>query len=50
MHTVYLILLLAAAVCFALAAFNAATNRVNLLALGLLLWVCVPLIATIRTG
>ena len=49
MHTVYLLLLLASAVCFLLAAFNA-TVKVNLVALGLLAWVLVQLIATIRTG
>lgn len=38
-----LILLIAAAICFLLAAFNV-TSRVSLVALGLLLWVLVPLI------
>jgi hypothetical protein len=49
-HTVDLILYVIAAVCFALAAFGVATNRVNLLALGLLAWVLVPLIAVLRAG
>lgn len=50
MNTVNLILLLIAAVCFALAAFGVATQRVNLLALGLLAWVLVPLIALAQTN
>ena len=41
-----LILLIAAAVCFALAAFGV-TARVNLVALGLLFWVLVPLIGAL---
>lgn len=49
MHTVNLILLLAASVCFLLAAANA-PSRVNLVALGLLFWVLVPTIATLRAG
>lgn len=48
MHTVYLILYVVAAVCFALAAFGVLVERVNLLALGLLAWVLVPLIMTAR--
>jgi hypothetical protein len=47
-RTLDLILLLIAAVLFALAALNTGA-RLNLLALGLLAWVLVPLIATIRT-
>jgi hypothetical protein len=56
MDTLYVILYLLAAVCFAVAAFfvssaSAATNnfvtRVNLVALGLLFWVLVPLIQQI---
>jgi hypothetical protein len=37
--TLDLILLIIAAICFALAAFNVAVTRVNLVALGLLAWV-----------
>ncbi len=37
--TLDLVLLILAAVCFALVAFNVAVTRINLLALGLLLWV-----------
>lgn len=43
MTTLYVILLLAGAICLALAAVGLAV-RVNLLALGLLLWITVPLI------
>jgi hypothetical protein len=52
MDVVRLILLLIAAVCFALSAFWVRTpdarGRVDLLALGLLCWVMVPLIDAIR--
>lgn len=49
MRTLDLILYVIAAVCFALAAVAAdRIPRVNLLALALLAWVCVPLIATAR--
>ena len=48
MNTLYLILLLLGAVCFAIAAFDVAVRRVNLLALGLLFWIAVPLIQTIK--
>lgn len=53
MTVLYLILLLLAAVCFAVAAFNRAsvdsgTRSVNLVALGLFLWVLVPLIETLQ--
>lgn len=47
MTTVYLLLLLSSAISFLLAAFNV-TARVNLIALGLLLFVCVPLIHAVR--
>jgi predicted S18 family serine protease len=47
MLVISLILLILAAGCFAAAAFNVASPRVNLIALGLLFWVVVPLIATI---
>lgn len=39
-----IILLIAGAILFALAAVNVASPRVNLVAFGLLLWICVPLI------
>jgi hypothetical protein len=42
--TLTLILLIAAAVVFALAAFGVAATRVNLIALGLLLLTLVPLL------
>lgn len=49
MATLYLILLIVAAACFALAAFGVALHpRVSLLALGLLAWVLVPLIVQAR--
>jgi hypothetical protein len=44
MATLYLILLIVAAVCFALAALGVVPPRVQLLALGLLAWVLVPLL------
>jgi len=47
MHTLDLILLIIAAVCFGLAAAGV-PSRVNLIALGLLAWVLVPLIAALR--
>lgn len=48
MLTITLILLILAAVCFAIAAFNAVTtSRVHFVGLGLLFWVLVPLISTI---
>ena len=47
MRTVDLILYILAAVCFALAALGV-PSRVNLLALGLLSWVLVPLIAQVQ--
>jgi hypothetical protein len=46
MHALYLVLYIIAAVCFALAAADRVTARVNLVALGLLAWVLVPLIQT----
>ena len=48
MDVLDLILYLLAAVCFALAALNVASPRVQLLALGLLAWVVVPLIDAAR--
>lgn len=47
MVVIYLLLLVGAAVCFALAASGKVASRVNLTALGLLLWVLVPLIQTL---
>ena len=49
MHTLDLLLLIAACVCFTLATFNVPI-RVNLVALGLLAWVLVPTIAVLRAG
>ena len=54
MNTLYLILLIVSAVCFALAALfafrpSAGAAKVNLIALGLLAWVLVPLIQTARS-
>lgn len=48
MTTFYLILFLLSAACFVGAAARAGTTRVNLMALGLLFWVLVPLIGTAR--
>jgi hypothetical protein len=48
-HTLYLLLYIAAAACFLLATFEASVQRVNLVALGLLLWVLVPLIVLAQT-
>lgn len=46
MNVIDFILLLLGAVCFAAAAFNVPKNAtVNLVALGLLFWILVPLIA-----
>lgn len=47
MDVITLVLLLAGAVCFGLAAANVAT-RVNLVALGLLLWVITALIPAVQ--
>lgn len=50
MLTITLVLLILAVVCFAIAAFNIGagqTTRINFIALGLLLWVLMPLISTI---
>lgn len=50
MHALFLILYVIAAVCLAIAAFFPQTSaRVNLVALGLLAWVLVPLVQTART-
>lgn len=50
MTVVYLLLLVLAAVCFAAAAFGRGRydSRVSLVPLGLLFWVLVPLIQTLR--
>ena len=49
MHTLYVILYVAAALCFLLGTFPAAVStRINLVALGLLFAVLVPLIQTAR--
>lgn len=47
MDTVYLILYIAAAICFGLAVASVPA-RINMVALGLLLWVLVPLIHQIE--
>ena len=47
MDVLTLLLLIAAAVCFGLAAFGVASARVNLLALGLLFWVLTALLPAI---
>lgn len=44
MDVLYFLLLLVGAVCFALAAIKIGHPRLHLVALGLLLWVLVPLI------
>lgn len=52
MAILFLLLLLGAAICFGVAAFARPvadrTGRVNLVALGLLLWVLVPLIQALQ--
>jgi hypothetical protein len=45
----FLILLLLSAVCFGVAASGRTLAQVNLVALGLLFWVLVPLIQTIQS-
>lgn len=50
MNILDLVLLLTAAICFGLAAFGAVVSRVNLLALGLLAWVLVPLLDAISAA
>lgn len=49
MTTLYLVFLLLSAVCFGMAAVGAALRNVNLVALGLLFFVLVPLVQTLRT-
>jgi hypothetical protein len=48
MAVLFLILLVAAFLCFLAATFNVAA-RINLVALGLALWVLVPLVQILRT-
>lgn len=50
MNALYLILLVLSAGCFALASFGRGRfdNRVSLLPLGLLFWVLVPLLQSLR--
>jgi hypothetical protein len=48
MNTLYFILLLLGAVSFALAAYGVVYRKVNLAALGLLFWIMVPLIQTLK--
>jgi hypothetical protein len=55
MHTVNLILLLAGALCFGIQAARGLSRanlggHVDMVARGLLCWILVPLIATIRAG
>jgi hypothetical protein len=49
MDIVMFLLLLAALICFLLAALNVAVVRVGLVALGLACWVAVPLVAAAQT-
>lgn len=52
MDVVYMLLFIAAAVCFVLAALNVVVNSrrgtINLMAMGLFFWVLVPLIQSIK--
>lgn len=48
MTVVFLLLLVVAAVLFALAAFGVGVRKVNLISLGLFSWVLVPLIQTLQ--
>lgn len=48
MDVLFLILLVLAAACFGAAAAGRAGGRVNLVALGLFLWVLVPLIQAVQ--
>lgn len=49
MHALYLVLYIIAGVCFALAITDKVAPRINLIAIGLLAWVAVPLIQTARS-
>lgn len=48
MTVLYFILLLAGAICFGLAAFNQPVGRLNLVALGLMFCVLVPLLQLLQ--
>lgn len=48
MHVLYFILLLAALICFLLAAFGVRVGRVGLLPLGLAFWVAVPFLVALQ--
>lgn len=48
MTVLYMILFIISAACFVAAMFRVGTTRLNLQAAGLLAWVLVPLIQTIR--
>lgn len=48
MSVIFVLLLLFGAIMFGLVAFGVASSRINLLALGLLAWICVPLIGAIQ--
>lgn len=50
MSVLDLVLLLLAAICFGLAAFGVGGGRVSLVPLGLLAWVCVPLLDALGAG
>jgi hypothetical protein len=49
MDVIYLLLFVVGAVCFGLAAFGVVVSRVNLMALGLLMWILVPLLEAIQS-
>jgi hypothetical protein len=49
-HPLHLILLLIAAILFALAALNVASARVNLIAAGLFAWVLVSVLTALSIG
>lgn len=48
MTALYLVLFVAALVCFVLAAFDVAVRRLNLVALGLALWMLVAVLQTLQ--
>lgn len=48
MTTLYLILLIIGAVCFAIAALAIPVQRINMIAAGLFFWILVPLIQTVE--
>lgn len=49
MNVLYFILLLLALICFVASALNRVSSRVNLVALGLALWVAFPLIQQLQS-